>query len=298
MKPLVLDGPPLRRPTLHDIWRVCEDYRRAFGHYPNLLRPRLLTEKVQWRKLFDRNPLFAVLCDKIAVRDFIASRVDEEFLPEVLWIGDRPQDIPFGTLDPPYVLKATHGSSYNVFVPDRHALDADKARDRLRQYLAENFGRAIDEPGYLPVRPRLLAERMLVEPDGSPPVERKVWVFDGRVRLIQSLVFEQGRRWLAMHDPGWTALDWISHSPPYRRPLPRPARFEQIIALAEQLGSGLDFVRVDMYDWTGGTRIGELSIYQVRGLHRFHPAESDAVLGSYWRLPRPMRRALAAVLTA
>src|SRR5712691_5169051 len=178
------DGRRRSRPTLGDIRRIREAYRRVFGRYPNLLRPRRFTEKMQWRKLFDLNPVFAVLSDKIAVRDFIACRVGAEFLPSLLWTGDEVDEIPFDSLEPPYVLKCTHGSSFNVLVTERAGLDIGKAREQLCQGLAINYGLTWREPGYAPVRPRLIAERMLREPDGSPPLEHKLFVFDGRVRLI------------------------------------------------------------------------------------------------------------------
>jgi hypothetical protein len=44
------------------------------------MAPRRFTEKIQWRKLFDMNPVYAILCDKLAVRSYIAARIGEQFL--------------------------------------------------------------------------------------------------------------------------------------------------------------------------------------------------------------------------
>jgi TupA-like ATPgrasp len=55
-------------------------------------------------------------------------------------------------------------------------------------------------------------------------------------------------------------------------------------------------VRVDCYDWAGGLRVGELTLYNVSGLVSFKPDEADFLLGSYWRLGRPMWRALESLL--
>lgn len=58
------------------IYRVRAAYiREHHGHKPRLLRPGRFTEKMQWRKLFDLNPIYAVITDKLASRDFIAERV-------------------------------------------------------------------------------------------------------------------------------------------------------------------------------------------------------------------------------
>jgi hypothetical protein len=54
------------------IGRVRKAYRDYFGRELNLLRPRLFSEKVQWRKLFDLDPRFAIMSDKLAARGYIA----------------------------------------------------------------------------------------------------------------------------------------------------------------------------------------------------------------------------------
>src|SRR5258708_26036334 len=114
-RPSIPNKPRLRRPNLFHLRRVVKDYHQAFRRYPNLLRPKRFTEKMQWRKLFDRDPLFAVLSDKIIVRDFIASRVASSFLPDLLWTGDDPDKIPFDALEPPYIVKCTHASGFYSF---------------------------------------------------------------------------------------------------------------------------------------------------------------------------------------
>lgn len=43
-----------------------------------------------------------------------------------------------------------------------------------------------DEPGYVPVPRRLMVERMLLGTDGNQLIERRFFLFDGRVRFVQS----------------------------------------------------------------------------------------------------------------
>jgi hypothetical protein len=155
---------------------VLRHYRGAHGRYPNLFRPRRFSEKMQWRKLFDLDPIYAVVTDKIDSREFITSRVADAVFPPLLWVGDTPDQIPFDTLEPPYVLKCSHGSGFNLIVRDRATLDIAATRDRLRGWLATNYSDIHREPGYLPIKPRLLAEHILLEPDGSTPVEHKIYL--------------------------------------------------------------------------------------------------------------------------
>ena len=65
-------------------------YYERHGFYPSLFFSVRFTEKIQWRKLFDLNPLYSILCDKIAVRDFIKQRGGPELLVPQLWSGGDP----------------------------------------------------------------------------------------------------------------------------------------------------------------------------------------------------------------
>jgi hypothetical protein len=298
-KPFVLDMPRLRRPKLPCLRRILNDYYVAFRRYPNLLRPKRFTEKMQWRKLFDRNPLFGVLCDKIAVREFIASRVGANFLPDLLWTGDDPDKIPFDALEPPYVVKCTHGSGfYSLIVIGNEAVETEVVRERFRNDLVRNYGTMYCEPGYIPVPRRLMAERLLIQPDGSPPIEHKMLIFNGRVRMIQTnVVARDGARYETYYDPAWNCLGWYSSNMErYEHQVPRPDRLEDFIALGERLGAGFDFIRVDSYDWAGGIRLGELTLYHQGGLVQLTPDEVDFVLGSYWQMTHPILRAVLSTL--
>jgi hypothetical protein len=65
-----------------------------------------------------------------------------------------------------------------------------------------------------------------------------------------------------------------------------PPNTQLMFSLAERLGSGLDFVRVDMYNVDGRIVFGEFTNYPDAGLGRFDPPEFDEVLGRKWRVPR------------
>jgi hypothetical protein len=144
---------------------------------------------------------------------------------------------------------------------------------------------------------RIIAERMIVNRDGSPPLERRMFVFDGRVRVIQTTVAVGTKlRSLAYHDRDWQRLPWRGRNVPDPQPVPRPERLDALIALAERLGRGLDHVRVDLYDADDRIYVGELTLYSWSGFMRFEGAERDRVLGSYWRLRWPACRAIAACL--
>lgn len=268
-------------------------YSDAHGRSPHLLRPRRFTEKMQWRKLFDLDPRYAIFCDKLAVRDFIAARVGAEALTPLLWTGG-PEDIPFDRLAPPYVLKSTHASGHVVMVDG--APDVEALRAQAAGWLGLNYGARFNEPGYTPVPPRLLIERTVTNAAGERPEEVRCFVFDGQVTVINTVFVEDGvLRNGAFHRPDWTPLDW-HFSRRLDRPFPPPPCLAEMIRMAERLGEGIDHVRVDFYD--GGDRfwIGEMTLYSWSGLSRFSPDEADFLLGREWRLRHPVWRAARAML--
>ena len=56
-------------------------------------------------------------------------------------------------------------------------------------------------------------------------------------------------------------------------------------------------MRVDLYEWLGEVRAGELTPYNWSGTTEFQPEEAELVLGDWWRLRFPLSRALAAMLS-
>ena len=265
------------------IRRVRADYRTFTGRTPSLLRPRRFTEKMQWRKLFELDPVFAILSDKLASRDFVAARIGPGRQPELLWVGTDPDGIPFDQLVPPYVLKSTHGSGHVIIVRDTAVLDAAAARATARGWLAHPHGALLNEPAYMHLTPRLIVERLVVQPDGTAPPEQKVYVYDGRAVFIRTNSPDAGGHPMFgdVHTRDWTWLP-IAWERPYHpvRP-PRPARLMEILTLAERLGAGLSHCRVDFYDRDDAPLVGEITLYSQSGLvvypdpaYRFHPGRA------------------------
>jgi hypothetical protein len=281
------------------IRRVRLDYRRAHGRAPALLRPSRFTEKMQWRKLFELDPAFAVLSDKVAARAFVAARIGPGRQADLLWVGDDPDAIPFDRLVPPYVLKSTHASGQVVIVRDAAALDIAAARAAARGWLAYCHGTSMNEPAYVHLPRRLIIERLLLCPDGVAPLERRVLVFDGRVAFIRTTTSgADGRPCFGdVHAPDWTRLPITWESPVHPSPLPRPARLDEIITLAERLGAGLSHCRVDMYDCGDRLMIGEITLYSQSGLAVYPDPAHDLALGAPWTIRRPALRALCAIVT-
>jgi len=114
----------------------------------------------------------------------------------------------------------------------------------------------------VPIRPRLLAELLMLEPDGAAPLEHKIFVFDGRAQIVWTIFVDHDRaRFDAVYSRDWRSLHWRAFNGCYEEPLAPPKQLEKFIELAERLGAGFDHIRVDLYEWEGQPRVGEPTLY-------------------------------------
>ena len=294
------------RPTLiparlrawrHVIGQVRADMWRYQARMPALLFPRRYTDKMQWRKLFELDREFARLLDKIAARDFVSARIGAGRQADLLWTGTDLAGIPFDRLVPPYVVKSSHASGHALVVREGQEVDRAAIMATARAWLDYCHGAAMSEPGYIHLPRRLLVERLLTMPDGSPPPERRVFVFGGRVELVQTTLHrpEGGMRSAGFYTRDWRLTPIALSSVPDKVPLPRPPLLDEIIVLSERLGAGLSHCRVDLFDLGDRIVVGEITLYSWSGLYPFRDAAHDVWMGSLWPLPRPWWRALRAV---
>src|SRR5690625_4737541 len=103
-------------------------FRLKTGYKLNLENPTTYNEKLQWIKLYDRDPLMAKCADKYTVRDYVKAEGCEEILNDLLWEGFNPDEIPFDDLPEQFVIKVTHGSTFNIICKDKSQLDKPKTK--------------------------------------------------------------------------------------------------------------------------------------------------------------------------
>ena len=94
-------------------------YRKLFNIPLSLRNPQKFTEKMQWLKLHDRNPVYHQLVDKYEVKPIVANIIGDEYIIKTLGVWDRYEDIDFDALPNQFVLKCTHDSGGLVIVRDK-----------------------------------------------------------------------------------------------------------------------------------------------------------------------------------
>jgi hypothetical protein len=278
-------------------YRALAPYEHLTGHrrerrrfldihgYPlNLHAPRSFNEKLCWRKLYDRNPLFPVVVDKFLVRSYVEmllgkAEADTYLTPLVFEVKD-PMRIPFADLPEQYVVKANHGSAMNIVVRSKDQFGSQYIIDKCCEWLRTTHGLYGHEWAYSRVDRRIMGEKLINGHGSLPPREIKLHVFDGRVRLIQ---LHECDAWydghtldtddyvtITFYTPSWEKLELLEDMPS-AEPEPPPVSLEEIVELAERLGKPFDYMRVDLYLAREGIRVGELSPYPGGGFMRISP---------------------------
>ncbi len=250
---------------------------------PDLVHPEGFNEKILWRMLYDRRPLLQVCSDRIAVRDYVAARAGEKYLAPLLGVFEKPEDIPWADLSPPYVVKATHGCKWNIVVRDRAEVDQEGFCRMLNRWLRTNYYHANSEWSYKHVPRRIMVERF-VGVDGNLPDDYKFYCFDGEPA---GLNFNDQRfspyrtTWL---DPSWNLLPFDGVSYPCGPLIPPPAGLGEMLDVARALSAEFDFVRVDLYCVDGRVYFGELTTTPAAASYGY-PSGGDRWFGQRWRLP-------------
>ena len=286
----------VRAATMSAIYKLPTGARRralfASSHrrMPHFRRPLTFSDKVNWRILNDRRPLLEWTCDKLAMKDH-ARDVPGVHIPDTLWAGTDLQELASARLPEHWTLKPNHRTGLVYFghgQPDIKQLSAVTG-SWLRRVEAEK----LREWAYSKARPMFLAEEVLGTPGSAPP-DYKFYVFDGDVAVIEVIYRPTSNHRLYL--PDWSPLTvrWGYDLAPVQPP---PAGLDRMLAAAAALGSGFDFIRIDLYNIGGEVYFGEFTPYPGSGLCPTIPASFDTELGARWTLPGRRRLKNSSVST-
>lgn len=255
--------------------RVGLVYLWRHGRWPALANPRRFTEWVQWRKLNDRDRHRARLTDKALSKRVAAGALGDAFIIPTLWAGSQlPEAAPWPM---PFVVKANHGCRQIVVV--RNAADYRRARQAAPHWLNRAYGGWLDEWHYRQARRSILVEPFIGARE-TLPVDYKIYVFGGRAAMVQVHEGRGARHRWSQYDRCWRPLSRGAFA------TAAPLSLAVMLAAAERLGVGHDFVRVDFYEIDGAPLFGEFCLYPGSGLDRFDPPSLDHWLGAQWSAER------------
>lgn len=269
----------LRAPRLH--WKYIRRMRRI----PDVARPRLYSERMLWRKLFDRNPDFITFSDKLACKRWIAERLPTLSIPRVLWEGERAEDIPQDLIRPGVAIKANHGSTFNLLIRDAPP-PREQVVETARRWLARDWGRRRGEWSYALVPRRVFVEELIAPTAGDPAGARlldiKVHAGNGQLANVAVLADDDaGRRGGRNFDSDGNALaEGMPHYDETTEAVAQPETFRAACDAARELSRGVDYARFDFLAVGRRLYAGEITVFNYAGYRDYGP--------ELWALQQPL----------
>lgn len=262
-------------------------YMIKIGTELNLESPKLYTEKLQWLKLYDHREIYTEMVDKYSVKKLVSERIGEEYVIPLLGVWNNVNDINFDYLPERFVLKTTHDSGTIVICTDKNNFDIKAAKKKLRNALKKNYYECNKEWPYKHVKPKIIAEKYMVDSQYNELRDYKFFTFGGIPRV---LYIAQGR---GQNNP--TVADFfdmefnhlpftIDHDMADNLP-EKPRCFDEMKRLAEILSQGTPQLRVDFYEVDGKVYFGEMTFFHCSGLEKFHPEKWNRIFGDWVTLP-------------
>ncbi len=283
-------------------------YRAMTGKRLRLDLPVDFNEKLQWLKLHYRNPLMVTCADKWAVREFVKERIGEKYLAECIGVYDDVEKIPFEALPEKFVLKATHGSGWNIICPDKAKIDWNFAKKKMRKWLKCDFSKNGREWQYHEIKPQIICEKFLIDPETPVLRDYKLFTFKGETKYIwvdftesiddcknelsieQQVGYSKPKivdgmvRYRNIYDANWNFMPGRGSLHPCKATdaVKKPECLDEMIDVAKKLACDFPQCRVDLYV-LGGKRIvfGELTFTGGNGCNAFYPQSFNDELGSY-----------------
>lgn len=258
------------------------------GYIPNLKYPKTFTEKLQWRKLKDKNRLFTICADKYAVREYVKNKVGEEYLIPLYLVTDKLTKEQWNKLPNSFVLKTTNGSGNSAvkIIIDKNKENFEKLRVFFENCKKIDVGDYTMESWYSKIPFKIIAEKLL---DIKTVDDYKIHCFNSGKIIIEHLTGrnrEKGVLKSNAYDENWNKLNFTMGTELYTYDVKPPKNFNEMINIAKKLSEDFDYVRVDLYNIDGKIYFGELTFCDAGGFEKFTDKQWDYRLGNYWNIDK------------
>ncbi len=262
-------------------------YKIKTGRKLNLKAPERYTEKLQWYKLYYRNPVMHNCVDKYKVREYIESKGLEDILVKLYAKYDSISDVKWEKLPDKFIMKKTNGGGglSVVICHDKSTLDRDEVQKKLicRKSKKHTGGR---EWAYYGLDSGIIVEELLIN-EKNPEAginDYKIFCYNGKPEYIIVDVDRYIGHKRNFYDTEWNNLHVTSDCPAADKEIERPENLEEMLRIAGKLSEDFPYVRVDLYSVEGKVYFGELTFYPWSGYVQFEPDEFDFELGEQFFL--------------
>lgn len=264
--------------------KVKLDYKLSTGKKLNLKNPTDFNEKLQWLNLYDNNPLRIECADKYGVREYLIKKGLDKYLPNLLGVYDKVDEINFESLPQKFVLKCTHGCGFNIICKDKSELNIEDAKSKLNKWLHTDFGAEAGEIQYSKIKPKIICEEFLDALDTDVPIDYKIHCFNGKPKFVLACVDRYKDLSLLFYDFEWNRLEYQSKSYYSEKKATKPKNLNEMIDISKKIAKDFKFVRVDFFEIEGKVYIGELTFTPNAGRIKYINDETLIEVGNMLKI--------------
>ena len=260
------------------------------GRKLNLKNPTRYTEKIQWYKLYYRDPVMQQCADKYLVREYVKGKGLEHILNDLYAVFQSPEEISLEELPDKFVLKLSNGSSTNMLVEDKTALDIVVVQSRFKDFYAQSGASAGREWVYqMGQKPVIVAEQYLEDPSTINRALRdyKILCFNGKPAYIICVAGRYTDQYChVVYDTAWNKQNVIIGESSAAADYEKPEKLDEMLRIAEILSADFPAARIDLYHIQGKIYFGEITFFPWSGYMKFTPDAWDFELGKHFALPK------------
>lgn len=270
---------------------IKKQFKKYLGYEIDFNKePETFTQKIQFRKLYDNNPLYSICADKYRVREYVKEKIGEEYLVPLYLVTDKLTEEQWEKLPNSFVAKANHNSGPVQIVRDKNKVNKKEIIRELNNQLKLDFGVLSMEKYYSDIPRKIIVEKFLENNGEKDLRDYKFFCFNGKVEYCQLIKNRTIEETIDFYDKNWKLQEFIGLLNPIN-PIEKhsttvnnkPKNYSLMLELAEKLARDFDFVRVDFYNIDGKIYFGELTFCPASGIGTFIPEEWNYKFGSYWK---------------
>lgn len=266
---------------------------KANKYIPNFKKPKTYNEKINYRKIYAKDPLFSICSDKLAVKSWLKKKGFSDIVIENYYSGDN---INFETIKSILVskgdvlLKANHNSGpVYILTPSCSDDKIEHACADINKQLSLDYGRLKNEHWYSDIKPQVLVEKRLKPESGEKDLkDYKFHVFkqkSGECKVILHIDFDRTTN----HNRSYfdEELNWLPffiEYPSIVTKIHKPKNYERMLKIVKKLALDFSYVRVDLYNIDGEIYFGELTFAPGSGISVVSSKKYDNWLGEFWEI--------------
>ena len=278
---------------LPDSFVVRIQYWIKTGRMLHLKSPVRFTEKLQWYKLYYRDPLMPKCADKYMVRQYVEEMGYGDILVPLYGVYDSIDSVDFDSLPNSFVVKDSLGcgGSSVLIIHNKNEIVKNSVINCVKSWPNTMRGK---HPGrewvYDNGKSRIIIEQLIDSGRKTGGlVDYKFFCFYGKVSFLYVIsdrdlgkgvslgVFSRDYEFLPV-----TRMD--EH--PLLRSIPKPKNYAEMIECAEKLSSPFPHARIDLYNQNGKILFGEITFFDGSGYMCFDPVRFDYLVGKEFPLPQ------------